>query len=171
MLVCLLLLRIRASQRRHRLCKEQSFGIQAALWAAHKNQEQHMKHWLQLVATPNSSASSNQQQMQDMKKRISDLDRAHRARIHRSKQQFLVRLSMRFQLLQHPLTVQKEVKEATTKRGERETANLVRLLRSRQVVPRTSTILCFQKKEICYAFQKKSCDRKSDGKWAHICIG
>ena len=41
-----------------RLCKEQSFGIQAALWAALRDKEHRMKHWLQLVAIPNSTASS-----------------------------------------------------------------------------------------------------------------
>ena len=33
-----------------RLCKEQSFGIQSALWSALRNTEHRMKHWLQLVA-------------------------------------------------------------------------------------------------------------------------
>ena len=51
-----------------RLCKEQSFGIQSALWTALRNTEHRMKHWLQLVAIPmlhhrpavrNSSPSRN----------------------------------------------------------------------------------------------------------------
>ena len=51
-----------------RLCKEQSFGIQSALWSTLRNMEHRMKHWLQLVAIPklhrlqavrNSSLSRN----------------------------------------------------------------------------------------------------------------
>ena len=37
-----------------RLCKEQSFGIQSALWTTLRNTEHRMKHWLQLVAIPNA---------------------------------------------------------------------------------------------------------------------
>ena len=59
-----------------RLCKEQSFGIQAALWAALRDKEHRMKHWLQLVAIPNSSASSDKQELQVLKKRITDLEKA-----------------------------------------------------------------------------------------------
>ena len=59
-----------------RLCKEQSFGIQAALWAALRNNEHRMKHWLQLVAIPNAPSSSSNQELQTLKKRISDLEKA-----------------------------------------------------------------------------------------------
>ena len=38
-------------------CLSQSFGIHAALWAALRDEEHRMKHWLQLIAIPNSSAS------------------------------------------------------------------------------------------------------------------
>ena len=41
-----------------RLCKEQSFGIQSALWTTLRNMEHRMKHWLQLVAIPNAPSSS-----------------------------------------------------------------------------------------------------------------
>ena len=41
-----------------RLCKEQQYGIQAALWATLRNTEHRMKHWLQLVAIPNTPCSS-----------------------------------------------------------------------------------------------------------------
>ena len=35
-----------------RLCKEESCGIQFALWSTLKNTEHRMKHWLQVVAIP-----------------------------------------------------------------------------------------------------------------------
>ena len=59
-----------------RLCKEQSFGIQSALWTALRNTEHRMKHWLQLVAIPNAPSSSSNQELQSLKKRISDLEKA-----------------------------------------------------------------------------------------------
>ena len=59
-----------------RFCKEQSVGIQAALWAALRNPKHRMKHWLQLVAIPNAPSSSSSQEMQALKKRISDLEKA-----------------------------------------------------------------------------------------------
>ena len=59
-----------------RLCKEQSFGIQAALWAALRNNEHRMKHWSQLVAIPNAPSSSSNLELQSLKKRISDLEKA-----------------------------------------------------------------------------------------------
>ena len=59
-----------------RLCKEQSFGIQSALWSALRNTEHRMKHWLQLVAIPNAPSSSSNQELQSLKKRIADLEKA-----------------------------------------------------------------------------------------------
>ena len=35
-----------------------------------------MKHWLQLVAIPNAPSSSSNQELQSLKKRISDLEKA-----------------------------------------------------------------------------------------------
>ena len=55
-----------------RLCKEQSSGIQSALWSALRNTEHRTKHWLQLVAIPNAPSSSSNQELQSLKKRISD---------------------------------------------------------------------------------------------------
>ena len=59
-----------------RLCEEQSFGIQSALWTALRNTEHCMKHWLQLVAIPNTSSSSSGPELQSLKKRIADLEKA-----------------------------------------------------------------------------------------------
>ena len=41
-----------------RLCKEESYGIQSALWTTLKNTEHSMKHWLKLVAISNAPSSS-----------------------------------------------------------------------------------------------------------------
>ena len=67
-----------------RLCKEQSYGIQKALWSALHNTEHRMKHWLQLVAIPNAPSSSGSQELQSLKKRIADLEKA-RSRSPRQK--------------------------------------------------------------------------------------
>ena len=67
-----------------RLCKEQHFGIQAALWATLRNAEHRMEHWLQLVAIPNAPSSSSGPELQSLKKRIADLEKA-RSRSPRKK--------------------------------------------------------------------------------------
>ena len=60
-----------------RLCKEQSYGIQAALWAALRIGEQRMKHWLHAVGrNPQFPTSSSNQEMQALKKWVSDLEKA-----------------------------------------------------------------------------------------------
>ena len=69
-----------------RLCKEQSFGIQSALWTTLRNTEHRMKHWLQLVAIPNAPSSSSSQELQSLKKRISDLQKARSRSPRRSNQ-------------------------------------------------------------------------------------
>ena len=69
-----------------RLCKEQSFGIQSALWATLRNTEHRMKHWLQLVAIPNAPSSPSSQELHSLKKRISDLEKARSRSPRRSNQ-------------------------------------------------------------------------------------
>ena len=66
-----------------RLCEEESYVIQSALWSTLT--EHRTKHWSQLVAIPNSGSSSNNSEMQAMKKRIADLEKA-RSRSPRRKQ-------------------------------------------------------------------------------------
>ena len=51
-------------------------GIQSALWTTLRNTEHRMRHWLQLVAIPNAPSSSSSQELQSLKKRISDLEKA-----------------------------------------------------------------------------------------------
>ena len=45
-----------------------------------------MKHWLQLVAIPNAPSSSSSQELQTLKKRISDLEKARSRSPHQSAQ-------------------------------------------------------------------------------------
>ena len=76
-----------------RLCKEQSFGIQSALWTTLRNMEHRMKHWLQLVAIPNAPSSSSSQELQSLKKRISDLEKARSRSPRRNNQKQLAALA------------------------------------------------------------------------------
>ena len=69
-----------------RLCKEHAYGIQATLWASLNDKEHRVKHWLQLVAIPNSGASSHTQEMQELTKRIADLEKARSLSPSRSSQ-------------------------------------------------------------------------------------
>ena len=68
-----------------RLCKEQQYGIQAALWATLRNTEHRMKHWLQLIAIPNTPSSSSGSELQSLNKRTADLEKA-RSRSPRRKE-------------------------------------------------------------------------------------
>ena len=69
-----------------RLCKEQQFGIQAAFWATLRNTEHRMKHWLQLIAIPNTPSLSSGSELQSLKKRIADLEKARSRSPSRSTQ-------------------------------------------------------------------------------------
>ena len=75
-----------------RLRKEQQFGIQSALWATLRNTEHRMKHWLQLTAILNTPSSSSSSELQSLKKRTADLEKA-RSRSHRRNAQKKVSLS------------------------------------------------------------------------------
>ena len=52
-----------------------------------------MKHWLQLVAIPNAPSSSSSQELQSLKKRISDLEKARSRSPRRSNQKQLAAAS------------------------------------------------------------------------------
>ena len=85
-----------------RLCKEQSFGIQSALWSALRNMEHRMKHWLQLVAIPNAPSSSSSQELQSLKKRITDLEKARSRSPRRNNQKQLAACQRNPQMLALP---------------------------------------------------------------------
>ena len=110
-----------------RLCKEQAFGIQAALWAALRDKEHRMKHWLQLVAITNTAASSEKQKLQNMRKRIAHLEKA-RSHYHDEVHSPSSPLNLRFLALRLPPRAPNEAREATTRRRGKERENPVRPL-------------------------------------------
>ena len=170
-----------------RLCKEQTMGVQAALWAALRNPEHRMKHWLQLVAIPNAPSSSSGPEIQALKKRISDLEKA-RSRSPRRNTQMQAAITGSGQLAlpapSAPARGQKGGKGGNNrmKRGKGQ-GKVGSSTSSQQSGPKNFEYLMklpvefrenfheqFHKKEICFNFQKKACSHQNC-KWAHICIG
>ena len=57
-----------------KLCREQGYGIQAALWATYQNQEHRMKHWVTLLSVANNrSESSCVKEMEQMRKQMAHM--------------------------------------------------------------------------------------------------
>ena len=168
-----------------RLCKEQSFGIQSALWTTLRNTEHRMKHWLQLVAIPNAPSSSSSQELQSLKKRISDLEKA-RSRSPRRTNQKQLAASSGSQMLALPAPSApaqgrkggKDRKRGGTGRfaakgsGKGQSPKDFDYLMKLPLEFRANFHEKFHKNEICFGFQKKTCKR-IDGacKFSHICVG
>ena len=168
-----------------RLCKEQSFGIQSALWTTLRNMEHRMKHWLQLVAIPNAPSSSSSQELQSLKKRISDLEKA-RSRSPRRNNQKQLSLPGGSQMLALPApsgSTQGQKGGKNRKRGgfritggkgssKGQSPKDFDYLMKLPLEFRSNFHEKFHKNEICYGFQKKACKR-TDGtcKFSHICVG
>ena len=166
-----------------RLCKEQSFGIQSALWTALRNTEHRMKHWLQLVAIPNTSSSSSGPELQSLKKRIADLEKALSRSLRRNAQKQLA-LSGGPQMMALPAPSAPAQGQKGGKRRKR--GNAGRFGKSGSIsgtknfdfimkLPlefRANFHEKFHKNEICYNFQKNNCKRP-DGKckFSHVCVG
>ena len=171
-----------------RSCKEESNGIQAAFWAALKNPEHRMKHWLQLVAIPNAPSSSSNSELQSMKKRIADLEKA-RSRSPRSNSQKQNALAGAPAMLALPspsapaLRVPKGGKGKNNKKKGKGNGksgssssqssgdkNFDFILYRVPVEFRSNFHERFQKREICCAFQKNSCRSANTCRFAHICV-
>ena len=162
-----------------RLCKEQAMGVQAALWTALRNPEHRMKHWLQLVAIPNAPSSSNSSDIQALKKRISDLEKA-RSRSPRRNSQTQPALPGPAQLaLPAPSGSAKGSKGGKGGKNQRRRSKGQGKMNNHKgfeylmklpVEFRQNFHERFHKKEICYNFQKNSCSH-GNCKWAHICVG
>ena len=175
-----------------RLCKEQSFGIQSALWSALRNMEHRMKHWLQLVAIPNAPSSSSSQELQSLKKRISDLEKA-RSRSPRRNNQKQLAPAGGPQMLALPAPsapAQKGGKgkdrrvtnrrggagrapgKGQASKGEAQASKDFDYLMKLPLEFRAKFHQKFHNNEICYNFQRNSCKR-SDGKckFSHVCVG
>ena len=163
-----------------RLCKEQAMGVQAALWTALRNPEHRMKHWLQLVAIPNAPSSSSGSDLQALKKRISDLEKA-RSRSPRRNSQMQPAIPGPAQLaLPAPSAPARGSKGGKGGKNQRKRSkgqgkvgsgpkNFEYLMKL-PVEFRENFHERFHKKEICFNFQKKSCSH-GNCKWAHICVG
>ena len=68
-----------------RLCFEEGFSIQEALWSAYADPQHRMKHWIQLLAIANSRSSSSnadQQKVATLERKVAKLERKSRAHLH-----------------------------------------------------------------------------------------
>ena len=174
-----------AQKKSVRLCKEQFFGIQAALWAALRNNEHRMKHWLQLVAIPNASSSSSNQELQSLKKRISDIEKA-RSRSPRRNTQKQLALDGGPQMIALPAPSAPAQGQKGGKRGNKKRGGAGRFGKSGSFsgtkdfdyllnLPhefRSNFIDKFHKNELCYNFHRNKCNRTGGKcKFTHLCVG
>ena len=167
-----------------RLCKEQSFSIQSALWSALRNTEHRMKHCLQLVAIPNAPSSSSSQELQSLKKRIADLEKARSRSPRRSKQKQLAAASgpqmLALPAPSAPAQGQKGgkgkkrggVKQPAAKgSGKGQASKDFDYIMKLPLEFRAHFHEKFHKNEICYKFQKNRCTRSDKCKFSHVCVG
>ena len=172
-----------------RLCKEQSFGIQSALWSALRNTEHRMKHWLQLVAIPNAPSSSSSQELQSLKKRISDLEKARSRSPRRINQKQLAAASgpqmLALPAPSAPTQGQKGGKgrdrrvnnrrggagrvhgKGQASKGEGQGTKDFDFIMKLPLEFRANFHEKFHRNEICYKFQKHAC--RADK--CHVCVG
>ena len=173
-----------------RLCKEESYGIQKALWSALRNTEHRMKHWLELVAIPNSPSSSSNPELQSLKKRISDLEKA-RSRSPRRNRLALPAPSATLALPAPPAPAKGQKGAKRGPRGGKAAPGRApgkgQATGQATAAPsykgfdfimdlpkefRNNFHEKFHKNEICWKFQKKTCRRGADKcKFSHICVG
>ena len=63
-----------------KLCREQGYSIQAALWATYRNQEHRMKHWVTLLSIANSRSDGISdkaaREIEQLKKQVAQLQKA-----------------------------------------------------------------------------------------------
>ena len=168
-----------------RLCKEQSSGIQSALWSALRNTEHRMKHWLQLVAIPNAPSSSSNQELQSLKKRIADLEKARSRSPRRNVQKQLALPSgPQMMALPAPSAPAQGKKENTRdRRVNNRRGGAGRVPGKGQATKDFDFIMKlphefranfhekFHKNEICFKFQKNTCNRADKCKFSHVCVG
>ena len=143
-----------------------------------------MKHWLQLVAIPNSASSSSSQEMQAMKKRISDLEKA-RSRSPRRKDSWIPGGPSMLAVLAPSAPIQgskvgtggnnKKKGKGKGKSGSPSSAPSgtkdVNYMTKLPVDFRSNSHERFHKKEFCCAFQKGTCRNGLNCKFARICVG
>ena len=170
-----------------RLCKEQSFGIQSALWSALRNTEHRMKHWLQPVAIPNAPSSSSNQELQSQKKRITQLGGSTLAVTATKHTEATGSRQRSSRCLSAPPQGQKVGKRGNKKRGLAGRGSGGKSASSSMQSPsgiknfdylmklplefRANFYEKFHENEICYKFQKNSCNRSDKCKFSHVCGG
>ena len=63
-----------------KLCREQGYSIQAALWAAYRNQEHRMKHWITLLSVANTRCDATSgkasREVEQLKEQVAQLQKA-----------------------------------------------------------------------------------------------
>ena len=165
-----------------RLCKEQQYGIQAAVWATLCNTEHRMKHWLQLIAIPNAPSSSSGFELQPLKKRIADLEKARSGSSRRKEKQASLGSGPTMLPLPAPASRPQASKEG---KGNRKSKKGKGKGSSSPAGPKNFEYLmklpvdfrknfhdeCY-KKEICYRFQSNSWNLIGEtSKFSHICVG
>ena len=149
-----------------------------------------MKHWLQLVAIPNAPSSSSSQELQSLKKRISDLEKA-RSRSPRRNNQKQIAAAGGPQMLALPAPSAPSQGQKGGKRGNKKRGLAGRALGGKSAsssmqspagtkdfdylmkLPlefRSNFHEKFHKNEICYNFQKHNC-RSQKCKFSHVCVG
>ena len=99
-----------------------------------------MKHWLQLVAIPNAPSSSSSQELQSLKKRISDLEKARSRSPRRSNQKQLAAASGP-QMLALPALLPHGDKKVASPTEELVSYRQQLKVPAKVRLPRTSTIL------------------------------
>ena len=148
--------------------------------------EHRMKHWLQLVAIPNAPSSSSSQELQSLKKRISDLEKARSRSPRRSNQKQLT-ASSGPQMLALPAPSapaqgrkgwQGQTEELVLRHtaakgsGKGQASKDFDYLMKLPLEFRSNFHEKFHKNEICYKFQKRACKLPDDKcKFSHVCVG
>ena len=142
-----------------------------------------MKHWLQLIAIPNAPASSSNQEMQSLKKRIADLEKARsRSPRRNSQKQNAITGGPAMHSLPAPAAAPSQGSKGGRGRNNRRKAkgagnsgapiqqsgnkdfNFIMKL---PVAFRQNFHERFHRKEICCSFQKNTCST-GNCKFAHI---
>ena len=144
-----------------------------------------MKHWLQLVAIPNAPSSSSSQELQSLKKRISDLEKARSRSPRRSNQKQLAAASgpqmLALPAPSAPARGQKGGKDrrrsgtgryAAKASGKGQASKDFDYLMKLPLEFRANFHEKFHKNEICYKFQKHACKLSAEKcKFSHVCVG
>ena len=93
-----------------KLCREQGYSIQAALWAAYRNQEHCMKHWITLLSIANTrcdrTSGKASREVEQLRKQVVQLQKARSRspRVAKGPGKVLEVLSL-YKILQHSLRI------------------------------------------------------------------